>query len=159
MVAHPSRRCARLGHDCPVDELVEVALTDQERRLLRCGLTEWGGPAQCTDAMAMAMGFNDLADFRVQQDRLHDAVENRQPLSMRDWSRALIATEIVFASDVVGSGLDWSTTTGLGDQETIELLRGIQRKMPRWRPTAQFSIGDGGEVTVVDADRLDPGVL
>jgi hypothetical protein len=49
-----------------------------------------------------------------------------QPLSRADWRRALLATEIVFASDVVGSGLDWSITTGLADEDTIGLLRAMQ---------------------------------
>ncbi|MFD2091298.1 hypothetical protein [Blastococcus deserti] len=54
----------------------------------------------------------------------------RQPLTRRDWARALLATEIVFASNLVGSGLDWSSTTGLSDEETIALLRTLQRKIP-----------------------------
>jgi hypothetical protein len=140
-----------------VDELVEVALSDDERGLLQCGLLEWGGPARCTDALAVAMGFSDLADFDAERDRLRDALADGQPLTVRDWSRTLLATEIVFASDVVGSGLDWSITTGLRDHETIALLRRVQRKMPRWRPTAQFTIGEAGEVAILDADRLDPG--
>jgi hypothetical protein len=40
-------------------------------------------------------------------------------------------TEIVFASDLIGSGWDWQSTVGLGDGETIALIRGIQRKVPR----------------------------
>lgn len=55
----------------------------------------------------------------------------------------LIATEIVFASDVVGAGLDWPIVTGLRDDQTIALLRGLQRKMPRWRKSRQFDVDDG----------------
>jgi hypothetical protein len=40
--------------------------------------------------------------------RLKPLVLGGQPLSRRDWRRALIATEIVFASDVFGAGWDWS---------------------------------------------------
>jgi hypothetical protein len=32
-------------------------------------------------------------------------------------------------SDVLGSGVEWSTTTGLSDALTIRRLRGIQRKV------------------------------
>jgi hypothetical protein len=46
-----------------------------------------------------------------------------------DWARILLATEIVFASDLMGSGTEWRTTTGMTDEETINLLRGIQRKL------------------------------
>ena len=39
------------------------------------------------------------------------------------------------ASDLVGSGTDWRTTTGMDDDETIRLLRTIQRKLgPVVRP-------------------------
>jgi hypothetical protein len=50
-------------------------------------------------------------------------------LTPEDWRRALLATEIVFASDVVGAGTDWPITTGLSDQETITILRVIQTKI------------------------------
>jgi hypothetical protein len=36
-------------------ELVDVQLTHDERHMLHRGLAEWGGPASCTNAMAIAM--------------------------------------------------------------------------------------------------------
>jgi hypothetical protein len=54
-----------------------------------------------------------------------------QPLTPADWRRALLATELAFASDVLGSGVEWSTTTGWRDDETIRCLRNIQRKLAR----------------------------
>jgi hypothetical protein len=50
-------------------------------------------------------------------------------LTEEDWRRTLLATEIVFISDVVGAGTDWEVTTGLSDEETIKVLRAIQRKV------------------------------
>lgn len=50
-------------------------------------------------------------------------------MSRTDWTRALLASEIVFASDVVGAGVEWPTVTGWSDVETIELLRELQRKL------------------------------
>jgi hypothetical protein len=41
----------------------------------------------------------------------------------------LVATEIVFASDVFGAGVEWSTVTGSTDAETIAVLRQLQRKL------------------------------
>jgi hypothetical protein len=79
------------------------------------------------------MGFRDKATLSTEVGRLMAAVDAQDPLTPADWRRVLLATEVVFASDVVGSGLDWSITTGLPDAETIGLLRQIQRKMPRWR--------------------------
>ena len=46
-----------------------------------------------------------------------------------DWRRALLATEIVFVSDVLGSGVDWSTTTGMDDDETVRMLSSVQRQL------------------------------
>ena len=109
--------------------MVEVDLTSDERDVLNRGLLEWGGPARCTDALAIAMGFENVADLAVQRRRLLGSLEAREPLSRWDWTRILFATEIVFASDVVGSGVEWPITTGLDDARTLEVLRDLQRKL------------------------------
>ena len=109
--------------------MIDFDLTDEERFVLDRGLVEWGGPAYCTDALAIAMGFGSVADLASERVRLLHSLRNREPLSRWDWTRVLRATEIVFASDVVGSGVEWPMTTGLGDAETLELLRTLQRKL------------------------------
>ncbi|QKS21463.1 hypothetical protein HUN58_17345 [Curtobacterium sp. Csp1] len=51
-----------------------------------------------------------------------------------------VATELVFVSDVVGSGTDWETTTGIRDADALRLLRSLQRKIvsvPRVLPGEQ----------------------
>jgi len=111
-------------------EFVQMDLTKDERRVLEMGLSEWGGPAACTNEMAVAMGFTGVVDLIFDDGRrLLDSLRDGAPLSRRDWTRALLATEIVFASNVLGSGLDWQTTTGLDDGVTIGLLRSLQRKL------------------------------
>lgn len=75
------------------------------------------------------MGFGSVQALFREADRLIEAIEGEQPLSRWDWSRALIATEIVFASDVMGSGHDWSMTTGLDDAPTLVRLRELQVKL------------------------------
>jgi hypothetical protein len=114
-----------------INDLLAVDLTDDEIRVLRHGLLEWGGPARCTDRMALAMGFESVDDILRQGDRIRTALDDRQPMSQRDWVRALLATEVVFASDVLGSGQDWESTSGLTDAETIRVLRSLQRKVPK----------------------------
>jgi hypothetical protein len=57
------------------------------------------------------------------------SIRSREPLTPAGWRRALLATELVFASDLIGSGVDWPTTTGFTDQESIRILRSIQRKL------------------------------
>jgi hypothetical protein len=115
------------------DELIEVELTDEERFVLNRGLVEWGGPASCTDAMAVAMGFASVRDLFDQSDRLLAALDTGRPMSRWDWTRTLLATEVVFASDVIGSGSEWVDTTGLDDARTFQVLREIQRKLVRAR--------------------------
>jgi hypothetical protein len=110
---------------------IGVDLTDEERELLARGVIEWGGPARCTEELARAMGFASVADLFLRSDELIDAIRSKAPLTPRDWTRVLLLTEIVFASDVVGSGRDWPTTTGLSDAESLLLLRSVQRKIRR----------------------------
>ncbi|WP_406067147.1 hypothetical protein OG372_00245 [Streptomyces sp. NBC_01020] len=106
-------------------------LADDEIKLLRRALAEWGGPAHCSDQLALGMGFADERDLLDQCRRLQLALTDDIPLAQVDWARALLATEIVFVSDLVGSGVEWSTTTGLSDESTIRTLRSIQRKLGR----------------------------
>jgi hypothetical protein len=54
---------------------------------------------------------------------------------------------------VVGSGLDWRLTTGFSDAETIGIIRQLQRKLPRWRGSVQFTRAEDGDITVLDQDR------
>lgn len=111
------------------NEIIEIPLTNEERSLLVEGLLEWGGPAACTDKLAIAMGFESVDALFDESKKLRASLENAQPLSRRDWTRVLMATEIVFISDIVGSGADWQATTGFGDVETIQNLRQLQRKL------------------------------
>jgi hypothetical protein len=75
------------------------------------------------------MGFDSVADLAVQQRRLLRQLNAGVPMSRWDWTRTLLATEIVFVSDVVGSGVEWPTTTGLDDTRSLEVLRGLPRKL------------------------------
>ena len=106
-----------------------IELSDEERELLIRGLGEWGGPARCTEALAVAMDFGSVGDLISNVARISRALADREPLPRSDWRRALFATEIAFASDVVGSGVEWATTTGLSDESTVRVLRGLQRKI------------------------------
>jgi hypothetical protein len=110
-------------------ESVSVDLSDEQWFLLRCGLVEWGGPARCTPAMAVALGFASVENFFDERYRLIRLIETRQALIRWDWTRSLLATEVVFASNVLGSGREWPITTGLDDVQTIRTLRELQAKL------------------------------
>ena len=114
-----------------LSDIVEVELTDAEWFMLNRGLAEWAGPARCTDVMAAAMGFGDVERMFVEMDRLYQITKLHQAMSRWDWARTLLATEIVFASSVIGSGGDWQATTGLSDAGSLATLRSLQRKLMR----------------------------
>ena len=114
-------------------ELLQADLTDGERRLLVSGLHEWGGPAKPTSEIAALIGFANIEELHEHGSAIARQIEAHEPLSAADWRRALLATEIVFASDLIGSGVDWAATTGLGDEESILLLREVQRRLARLR--------------------------
>jgi hypothetical protein len=88
-----------------VSETVAIQLSDDERALLFCGLGEWGGSTRPTDALARAMGSEDVAGLLVDTKRVAVQLDAGEPLAAADWARALIATEIAFASDYYGSGM------------------------------------------------------
>ncbi|MEU8794339.1 hypothetical protein [Streptomyces sp. NPDC048643] len=106
-------------------------LAQHEVELLARALMEWGGPAHCSDQLAVGMGFAGRKDLLAQCQRLRNALREDAPLSAADWARTLLATEIVFVSDLAGSGVEWPTTTGRDDAATIRMLRVIQRKLAR----------------------------
>jgi hypothetical protein len=106
-----------------------VNLDQQERDLLSAGLGECGGPARLTNALAFALGFTDETHLLNEAKRIRNLIDDGVPLTPLDAARALAATEIVFASDVFGSGVEWETTTGLSDEDTIRTLRVLQRKL------------------------------
>lgn len=133
-----------------------VALDDLERKFLRAALLDWGGPARPTDAIAVALGFSSANDISAEAWELWKRIDAGEALEAQNWRRVLLAAEVIFASDVVGSGIDWSTTSGISDVESIEVLRGPQRKLPRWRECAQFSLDETGHVKTADPDRPQP---
>jgi len=163
MVAHPIVPTAARGATVTCDdrrvssaEPIHVQLNPDEREVLRAGLLDWGGPARPTDAFATAMGFTDAASLSSEARELWQQIDRSSSLTADDWRRVLLAIEVVFVSDVVGSGLDWRFTTGFSDAETIGIVRGLQRKLPRWRGSVQFTGAEDGRVTILDPDRPRP---
>jgi hypothetical protein len=102
--------------------------------MLRAGLNLWGGPASMTDELARAIWFADSEEFYSQRDRLVAKIMQGEPLSPRDWHRALAALEFGFISWVLGAAGNWSSVTGLADQPTLEYIRAIQLKLALVRP-------------------------
>ena len=66
-------------------DILSPDLNDAERQLLRRGITEWGGPARCTEEMAVAMGFQSVRDLFDSKDRLVESIESGTALTALDW--------------------------------------------------------------------------
>ncbi len=110
-------------------EQVEVSLSDEERELLWQGLHQWGGPTRPTDAVANVIGFEDVETLHRDGDRIRHLLRRRGSLTKLDWARALIAVEIVWASEYYGAAGDWEIVSGWSDERTLQTLRSIQRKL------------------------------
>src|SRR3954453_14248292 len=114
--ARPRRRSTGKGEPVSQDMVrASELLTEPEVKLLTRALLEWGGPAHCSDQLAVGMGFAGARDLFDQCQRLRKALGEDALLGAADWARTLLATEIVFVSDLAGSGVEWSTTTGHDD--------------------------------------------
>ena len=111
------------------EKVVAVELTGAEVEVLVAGLRQWSGPAACTEEFATAMGFRGVDGLLKDAARLIADLEAEHPLTPVDWARAILATEVAFASDAVGAGVEWGTVTGLTDEHTIGVLRALQRKL------------------------------
>lgn len=111
-------------------KVVSIDLTDEERHMLYYGLIDWGGPSECTESLAVAMGFSGLDDLDREGPRIAAVILAREALPVRDWSRALFSTEVIYASEVVGTGSEWGVVQGGTDAHWIDVLRSLQRKVP-----------------------------
>jgi hypothetical protein len=79
--------------------------------------------------MAIAIGFDSVEDLIDQYDRLKDLIQRRAALmSITDWIRTLLATEISTVSWVEGAGGEWGSAV---DDASIQALRGLQEKLAR----------------------------
>ncbi len=104
-------------------------LTEAERELLAAGVGQWGGPASPTHALAVALGVADVPTLLKRADTVHDVLQSNAEVSDDDLVFALQSTEINFASDRFGAGVEWATVTGYDDLSTVTMLRAIQIKL------------------------------
>jgi hypothetical protein len=134
----------------PHPEAVVIQLDSNEVDMLISGLSDWGGPAYGSDALAVAMGFRDLEDLIEEAQRLIDDIQFRRPMTIRDWTRALVATELAYASSVLGSGGEWTSVRDGSDADWIRTLRRLQSKVPADSASLGTIPGlarDGGDLT------------
>jgi hypothetical protein len=128
--------------------MVPVDLDSEEREMLVCGLNDWGGPAHGSDALAVAMGFESIDHVGAEAPALVRAIQEGCSLSVRDWTRALVATEFAFVSVVLGTGVsEWSTINGGSEEKWFGVLRRLQRKLPADSATLPALASSPGDPT------------
>ncbi|WP_409436332.1 hypothetical protein [Mycobacterium sp. SMC-14] len=110
---------------------VAIDLTDDELVLMVQSLNEYFGSAKRADSvLAPIIGLPRTEDFDSFVERIIEALESKEPLIDLDWARALFLTEIAWASDLIGSGLDFATN--IRDEKALPLLRSVQRKISNY---------------------------
>jgi hypothetical protein len=108
---------------------VDVGLNAEEVQLMVEGFAHWFGPAHPEPESAQLAGFSTAEDMADGVARLRDALRAGAAITRRDWKRALIATELIFASDAFGAGVEWEIVTGRDEVQDLGILREIQRKL------------------------------
>jgi hypothetical protein len=124
-------------------DLVAVELTEDERDFIQQTLEQWALSAASTPFPFQVLGLSTWEEFGGLTGRLEHAVVAGQPLSDLDWARVLFLTEITWASNLVGSGLDFAIVTRFSDTEAVGLLRALQRKISSYK-RAKLLFPDGG---------------
>jgi hypothetical protein len=123
-------------------ELLTVDLTDDERNFVWQAMYQWQFSASRKPFPYQVLGLSTWHEFAELTYRLAHAVTDGQPLTGLDWMRVLYLTECSWASNVVGSGLDFSIVTEFSDIDGLSLLRRLQRKIGRIaRPELLFPNG------------------
>jgi len=75
------------------------------------------------------MGFEDLDNLYDESQLLSSAIRDRRVLSRRDWTRAMVATEIAFVS-ALGTGCGtWETIHGGRAEGWFTVLLRLQSKV------------------------------
>ena len=109
-----------------MDPRVTFDLEPDEVAMLCDGLTDWFGPLEIGERLAVALGFRGVEDMRTESDRIARAIATGQPLPARDWSRAVAATGVAFFDEAD----EWTSIRGGTDAHWVGVLRRIQRKVP-----------------------------
>ena len=98
-----------------------------------------------TDAVARVIGLDDVEALHDDGRRIREAIRAGEALSQRDWRRALVATEIVFASSYYGAAGDWEIVAPIDDAGSLSLLCSVQRKLAGLRAPPRSSPDYDGE--------------
>jgi hypothetical protein len=108
-------------------------LTLDDRVFLWRTLCLWLGQASTKPVPITVLGFSDWNHADAQVARYLDnlaAGGDLPGLDDLDKARMLILAELVYGSDLIGAGRQFTADTGIPDETAIDVLRQIQRKIP-----------------------------
>jgi hypothetical protein len=129
--------------------LVAVELTEDERDFIQQTLEQWALSAASKPFPFQVLGLSTWEEFGNLTGRLEHAVTDGEPLTDLDWARVLFLTEITWASNIIGSGLDFAIVTRFSDTEAVGLLRGLQRKISSYK-RAKLLFPNGGRTRTAE---------
>jgi hypothetical protein len=105
--------------------------TAAERQLIGSMCSAWGWNAHHVPIPIKALGFPDEIHFSREIRSLATRIEAGGDASLTDidLARILFLTEMCWASDIIGCGVEFSMIFGPSDTTAIGVLRGLQRKL------------------------------
>ena len=102
-------------------------LSGSEREFVIAALLQ--APGHCSDELARALGFLDANDCSLPANRYIQSLRLLKIPPIGEWRRILSIVEIMFCSEVFGSGIEWELITGISDSESLRNLRAIQSRL------------------------------
>jgi hypothetical protein len=105
-------------------------LSEEQRRFLSTALDVWHGPASWRPLPITVLGYADWTEFDADIARMRTELDQAEPqFSVVEWTRILLLSEISFASNLLGAGVEFDIVTAWRDPEALPMLRSIQRAL------------------------------
>jgi hypothetical protein len=107
------------------DDFVAVDLSREERQMLVCGLTDWGGSVDAMPTDLEAIGVGSHEELYEEAERISAGIASGEALPRRDWTRALVSTERVY----IVEGHEWASIQGGTPEYWDGVLEGLRQKL------------------------------
>jgi hypothetical protein len=120
-----------MGRMTRSQELLTAELSEDERKFIWQAMYQWQWSASDAPFPYQVLGLSSWTEFAELTHRLAHSVTDCDPLTELDWMRVLYLTECSWASNIVGSGLDFPIVTEFSDIDCLSMLRHLQRKIGR----------------------------
>lgn len=108
------------------DDAYQLDITDDQLLLLSTALTLWDGPALVQDLVGPVVWTTSRDEFHHLTGRLRAVIETRGWITPFDFTRAMVLTEICWASELLGAASHFQPI--IGDERALAALRSLQRE-------------------------------